>query len=161
MSERRILALGLATLAILSAIGVGCHRDNTAGASTPADVDPVEPVSLELPNWAAETVDEGTHLRRTFRAASGGCAVELDRWNGLPPDTGGPMMVASSRTATVAGREVEVVTTSLFQGVEEEVQAVFFNLPRRTVRIVLRGCGPADTEAVLDAVRVTAAAGEQ
>jgi hypothetical protein len=81
--------------------------------------------------------------------------VDVDWWRPMPPDPGGPLMQTSSRPVTVDGRQTEVVTTSMFQGVERKVDAVFLQGDAWQLRIVFDACGPTEEDMFLAGVRIT------
>jgi hypothetical protein len=153
-------------LVVLALALAGCNRGGAGDTAPSGDLGAdsggappaarVEPVAVELPGWREEVQSEGEHLRKVWHAAEGSCALELDRWWGLPPDPGGPMQVASSRPVTVDGREVELITTAMFEGTEQQVQAAFFPGADSTARLVLRDCPEDAVAAALAGVRLAA-----
>ncbi|MBI2893732.1 MAG: hypothetical protein HYY06_09285 [Deltaproteobacteria bacterium] len=122
--------------------------------STPPASARAEPLTLALEGWTATTEDDGAHRRVEHRRPPSTCFVLLDRWWGIPPTPGGPMAVASRRPVTVSGRSLELLTTSHFQGVEDEVQVLFYRDQGFQTRVTFRDCAAAETDEVLGRIRI-------
>jgi hypothetical protein len=113
-----------------------------------------EPVTVEIAGWAFDGEEVGPQLHQEWRETTGSCVVELDRWWGVPPTDGGPMQVASRRSVTVDGREAELLTTSTFQGVEQEARVMFFSGAGFTARVTFRDCAPGALDDLLGRIRL-------
>jgi hypothetical protein len=81
-----------------------------------------EPVALALPKpWVLEQVvepDDTFPNQRSLRWRSGAARIELLRYWDTPRNPGYPMAAASRRAIVVAGRNVELITTSMWEGVQ-------------------------------------------
>jgi hypothetical protein len=71
--------------------------------------------------------------RRIIAYTRGICDVKLDRvWDRNLTD-GGPMSLKGSRPVTVAGRQIELHTTSTYEGRVREVQVLWLEGRRATM----------------------------
>ncbi|MCX4240362.1 hypothetical protein [Paraliomyxa miuraensis] len=133
----------------------------------PTPEPPVSPTTIVPTNGAPLTI-EATHgfvqVEESSEAASGhlrfssppgsGCMVDARWWRPMPPDPGGPMVEASRRAVTVDGKATEVITTSMFEGQQQEVDAVFLRGEGYQIRIVFESCGALEEDGFLEGVRV-------
>ena len=62
---------------------------------------------------------------RTIRFERGASTIELLRYWDEPRQPGGPMVVATCRKVVVARRLADLMTTSLFEGIEQEVRVTW------------------------------------
>lgn len=119
-----------------------------------ADGPDSEPVYLDLSEWRQRAEVQGDH--RTLTAVREPCTAILDRWYGLPPGPGGILEVASRRSVTVSGHDVEVLRTRVFASVEQELDVVSLHEADWHARLVLDGCTEELAAEALAGLRVTA-----
>lgn len=86
-----------------------------------------EPVTLDLPGWTMWSVPPDTSLpnQRIIGFTRGTCDVQLIRFWDRALTDGGPMSLKGSRPVTVAGRQIELHTTSVFEGRTRDVQVMW------------------------------------
>jgi len=108
-----------------------------------------EPVELAL-DWPVASVIEPDATypnQRWVRWTKGESIIELMRCWDLPRNPGHPMQIASTEKRAVAGREFDLATTSMFDGVQREVQLCWLRGEGHdvgyTVRIMFERCSAA------------------
>jgi hypothetical protein len=160
--DPRIFLLIAATLTT-----AGCPACSTSADATPSATHPAtpratdDPIVLAPAGWTSTPVsqsDEPGHRQTVFTPAGSSCQLTLDVWSSLPQSDGGPMQVASSREVIVDGKTLRMLTTEIFQGIGERVEALFVNDGHAHARAVFRKCDPAEVDAVLASARLSAAA---
>ena len=91
--------------------------------------------------------------RRRYSSPPGSaCMVQVDWWRPSPADPGEPMVVASSRDVRVLDETRELSRTSMFDGVEQEVQMLAAPADGAHYRIVFRECNDAEVDGFLNAL---------
>ncbi|MCA9606074.1 MAG: hypothetical protein KC619_10795 [Myxococcales bacterium] len=93
------------------------------------------------------------HTRYSSPPGSG-CMVTVDWWRPMPPHPGGPMTEVSRRPATVDGHAAEVVRTSYFDGVAQEVDVLFLRGDGFQARFLFEDCGRVEQDLFLRGVDV-------
>jgi hypothetical protein len=124
-----------------------------------APVAPEEPITFRLEGWRASTTagsETATWRHSELTSPSGSCLVVVDRWWGLPPDTGGAAREESSRPVAVDGVPLSVATMSLFEGTAQHVDALYIAAGTANVRLVFRRCSPPEIDSVLADARLSA-----
>jgi hypothetical protein len=105
-----------------------------------------EPVELDLPGWARrEHNGEKAGLLPNERLVSlerGASNVRFTRYWDRPLTPGHAMATATKRTVRVAGQELQLHTTSIFEGIELAMQVLFINGDNFTARFVFENCDP-------------------
>jgi hypothetical protein len=122
-----------------------------------------EPIRFELDDWRPSPgggTETGSWRHVDLAAPSGSCTVGVDRWWGLPPDTGGAAHEDSSRPVVVDGVPLRVSAMSLFEGRAQHVDALYI-VPVAApgsvfVRLVFRSCSVAEVDTLLAATRLSA-----
>ncbi|MBT3222411.1 MAG: hypothetical protein HN348_25340, partial [Proteobacteria bacterium] len=112
-----------------------------------------EPVTLELPNWTVHRTEQEQHLNIRYEKATTDCGVEFDRWYGFPPD-GSAMEVKTERPVVASGKSVNMITTRVFAGQEQEVQVLFLHGSNWEVRYVFKGCSNVLAEGIAKRITV-------
>ena len=109
-----------------------------------------EPVELAL-DWAVASVTEPDDTfpnQRWVRWQKGDAVIELMRCWDLPRTPGHPMQIASTEKRAVAGRELDIATTSMFDGVAREVRLCWLRGEGHdvgyTVRLMFDRCSEAE-----------------
>jgi len=109
-----------------------------------------QPVELAI-DWPVDSVVEPSETypnQRWSRWKRGESVFELMRCWDLPRNPGHPMQIASTEKRTVAGREVDLSTTSMFDGVAREVRLCWLSGEghdvRYTVRLMFDRCSNAE-----------------
>jgi hypothetical protein len=64
------------------------------------------------------------------------------------------MQVAERRTVQVAGQETALLHTSMFEGQQAEVDVLFLRGEGWIVRVVCRGCSPAEIDEVCAGIKL-------
>jgi hypothetical protein len=163
--DPRICLLIAATLST-----AGCPASSTSSDATPRATHPTTPRATDDPlvlapaGWTSTPVsqsDEPGHRQTVLTPAGSSCQLTLDAWPSLPSLDGGPMQIASSREVVVDGKKLRLLTTAMFQGIGEQVEALFVNDGHAHMRAVFRKCDPAEVDAVLASARLSAAAKAQ
>ncbi len=115
------------------------------------------PLVVEARHGFVQVEDSGDgsagHLRHSSPPGSA-CMVDIRWWRPMPPDPGGPLVEASRRAVTVDGVETHVITTSMFEGAEQQVDAVFLSGKNHQIRIVFEDCGQLEEDGFLAGVRI-------
>ena len=159
--DPRIFLLIAATLST-----AGCPTNSTSSGATPNATRPRPPRATDDPlvlvpaGWTSTPVsqiDDPGHRQTVFTPAGSSCRVTLDAWPSLPSSDGGVMQVASSREVVVDGKKLRVLTTAIFQGIGERVEALFVNDGHAHARAVFGERTPAEVDAVLASARLSAA----
>jgi hypothetical protein len=118
-----------------------------------------EPVTLDLADWTMWSSPPDTSLpnQRIVRFSHGTCNVQLTRFWDRALTDGGPMSLKGSRPVTVAGRQIELHTTSFFGG-PREVQLLWLEGKGYDVEYIVRlhfeHCSDDAVEEVLRRVEV-------
>src|ERR1044071_264629 len=109
-----------------------------------------EPVELAL-DWPVESeIEPDDHYpnQRWVRWNKGEAKIELMRCWDLPRNPGYPMQIASTEKRAVAGRELDIATTSMFEGTPREVRLCWLRGEGHdvtyTVRIMFERCSEAE-----------------
>jgi hypothetical protein len=99
-----------------------------------------EPVTLDLPGWTMHSIPAEPSLpnQRIISFTRGTCDVQLVRFWDRPLTDGGPMSLKGSRPVTVAGRQTELHTTSVFEGQTREVQVLWLKGTGYEVEYIVR-----------------------
>jgi hypothetical protein len=148
---------------LLAAVVCACGHDPeharrgaaTADVETPAAR--AEPITVSLEGWRASAESStATHRHVELTSPSGSCATTLDRWWGLPPDTGGVSHEDSSRRVIVDGVPLSIAELSIFEGSAQKVDALFVHDDHDFARLAFRGCEAAEVDAVLAKARLSA-----
>lgn len=131
--------------------------DATTAAPPPqASGQAAQLVSVDPGGWSGRIqTDSAEHFAVTYSSPPGSaCMVGLDLYRPGPRGHGKPMVVASRSPVTVAGRDTELLVTSMFEGKPEEVQAVFVNGAGFVLRVVFRACGRVELDDFLARVAI-------
>ena len=99
-----------------------------------------EPVELAL-DWPVASVTEPNETypnQRWVRWQRGDAVIELMRCWDLPRNPGMPMQIASTDKRTVAGREVDLATTSMYEGFPRVVRLCWMRGEGHDVGYVVR-----------------------
>jgi hypothetical protein len=119
-----------------------------------------EPVTLELPGWTmlSYPVDPSFPNQHIVSFTHGTCDVQLRRAWDRALIAGYPMSLKGSRPVTVAGRQIDLDTTSVFDGQQKEVQVLWLNGKGYDVEYIVRirfeHCADDAVEEVLRCVEV-------
>jgi hypothetical protein len=157
MSQAALELLLLVALAT-SACGGQNHGGSADAPGHPSTASGEEPITFHLTDWwssAAAATVTATWRHEELAAPSGSCTLEVDRWWGLPPDTGGPAHVESSRPVVVDGVALSVDTMSLFEGTTQKVDTLYVDDGKAHTRLVFRGCAPAEVDTVLASAKLS------
>jgi len=119
-----------------------------------------EPVTLDLPGWTMRSSPPDTSLpnQRIIGFTRDTCDVQLLRFWDYALTDGGPMSLKGSRSVTVAGRQIELHATSVFEGMPREVQVLWLEGKGYDVKYIVRlrfeHCSDDAVEEVLHRVEV-------
>jgi len=106
-----------------------------------------EPLELDLPGWTRSerngTEDRLLPNERLVSFEQGERVVRFTRYWDYPLTPGHPMVTASKRAVQIGDRQLDVHTTSMFEGFPQEVQVLFVKGKGFTARFVFQGCPPA------------------
>jgi hypothetical protein len=157
MSQATLELLLLGALAACACGGQN-HGGSAGAPGHPSTGSREEPITFHLTDWwssAAAAAATATWRHEELAAPSGSCTLNVDRWWGLPPDTGGPAHVESSRPVVVDGVALSIDTMSLFEGTAQKVDTLYVNDRDANTRLVFRGCAPAEVDAVLASAKLS------
>jgi hypothetical protein len=163
MNRSSVLPVRL-LFSLVFSLFLGCVTRAPAGAPPPTGrtvPEREEPIRLELNDWwssAAAATSTETWGHSEFVAPRTSCKVEIDRWWGLPPDSGGAAHEESSRIVTVDGVPLRFVNFSLFEGVAQRVDVLFLRYAEGHARVAFRECAPTEEETVLAGAKLSPAA---
>jgi hypothetical protein len=148
-------------ISLVAACTPSCVRAKGGAAAPPHEgtLPGEEPIRLELDDWwsnagAAKATPTWRHAE--LAAPSGSCSVRVDRWWGLPPDTGGAAHVQSSRPVVIDGVALSIDTMSLFEGKTQTLEALYINDRSANARVVFQTCTPGEIDAVLARAKLSA-----
>jgi hypothetical protein len=99
-----------------------------------------EPVELAMDWPIASVIEPSANYpnQRWSRWQRGDAVIELMRCWDLPRNPGMPMQIASTEKRIVAGREVDLATTSMFEGAPKVVRLIWLTGEGHDVRYQVR-----------------------
>jgi hypothetical protein len=120
-----------------------------------------EPIRVqEPPGWSRVdwkgAADRLLPNERLIVLTKGEAKVFVMRFWDRPLHPGHPMQVASTRPYAFLGRELELVRTSVFEGVTREVEVLFVPGDTWFLRITFEGCSVAEIDDVCARIQSTA-----
>jgi len=119
--------------------------------------EPVE-LSLDWPVTSTFEPDDAHPNLKWVRWQQADAIIELWRCWDLPRNPGHPMQIASTEKRAVAGREFDLATTSMFDGMQKVVRLCWLRGEGHdvsyTVRILFDGCTAAQISDALTRVAV-------